>query len=49
MVAGDAFALVDVDELLWLYCLRQPGRVDFLQDIVVAELGKRRVGVEDTH
>ena len=47
--AGDAFALINVDELLGFDSLGQPGSVDFLQYVVGTELRKWWVCVEDTH
>ena len=47
--AGDAFALIDVDELLGLDRLGKPGRIDLLQDVVGAELRKRWIRIEYAH
>jgi hypothetical protein len=47
--AGDAFALINVDELFWFDGLGQPCSVDFLQNIIGAEFGKWWIRVENTH
>ena len=47
--AHDAFALIDVNELLRLDGLRQPGRVDFLELVIGPELGHRWIGVGLCH
>jgi hypothetical protein len=46
---GDAFALINVDELFWFDGLGQPCSVDFLQNIIGAEFGKWWIRVENTH
>ena len=47
--AGDALGLINMNELLGLDRLRQPFRVDFPQDVIVAEFGHRRIGVNAGH
>ena len=48
-LAHDALRLVDVDELLGLDRLREPGRVHLLEHVVVPELRHGRVGVGGGH
>lgn len=47
--AGNAFGLVNMNELLGLDRFRQPLRVDFPQDVIVAELRHRGIGVNAGH
>ncbi len=47
--AHDAFGLINMYELLGLDSLFEPVSVDFLQDIVVAELRHRGIGFGDSH
>jgi len=46
---GNAFALVDMDELLWFHGLGEPGSINFLQNVVGSEFRKWWIGVEYTH
>ena len=48
-LASNALGLVDMDELLGLNRLRQPFRVDFPQDVIVAEFRHRGIGVNAGH
>jgi hypothetical protein len=48
-LANNAFGLIDMNVLLGLYPSIEPGSVDFLQDIIVAEGRKGRIGISDSH